>query len=224
MPPPTLPTPPQSDPVRADTGSLYDAFLARFLRALAARAAPASAACAVRVGAVRGRLRNCELVVLNRCHTDATEALALASSALADTLASIPREDRIAVAKELGVDPDKPQLTPDPACAAAEGALAQSIDLQTLDIGDCGVPGGRRVRIALVNSGHAATNCALAKVASALTKRVPVRRQEGLAAGGMPPWSVLLSVAAVVVVGTVAVSLLRRALRLRFRFATRLRV
>ncbi len=216
MPPRTPPTPPHSpEPTPAAPGSLYDVFLARFLRRLAARAAPASAACAVRVGAVRGRLRNCELVVLNRCHADAAGALALASAALAETLAELPRADRLAVARELGVDPEHPELTPDPACAG-ESALAQNIDIQTLDLGDCGDPKGRRLRVALVNSGHAAANCALARVATALTRRVPASRH-GLAEGGTPPWTLLLAVAAVTVLGVVAVSLLRRALRVRYR-------
>ncbi|AIZ77382.1 hypothetical protein SB87_gp129 [Parapoxvirus red deer/HL953] len=216
-----MPTPPRADPAAvADPGSLYDVFLARFLRELAARAAPASAACAVRVGAVRGRLRNCELVVLNRCHTDSADALALASDALAATLSELPRADRLSVARELGVDPQKPVLAPDAACAsAAESALAQSIDLQTLDLGDCGDPRGRRVRVALVNSGHASTNCVLARVAAALLRRMPHRPASSLAMGGMPPWKLLLAVAAASVVGVIAVSLLRRALRLRFRFA-----
>ncbi|ASC55521.1 vaccinia virus F9L-like protein [Seal parapoxvirus] len=219
MPPPTSPILRQPDPTLAAPGSLYDVFLAKFLRALAARAAPASAACAVRVGAVRGRLRNCELMVLNRCHTDASDALALASEALAETLAALPQADRIAVANELGVDPKAPKLLPDPACASAESTLAQNVDIQTLNLGDCGAPDGRRVRIALVNSGHAAANCALARVATALARRTPVRREGSLASGSMPPWSVLLSVATVTVIGAVAVSLLKRALKLRFRFA-----
>ncbi|USH15894.1 membrane protein [Orf virus] len=218
MPPRTPPTPPHyPEPTPAAPGSLYDVFLARFLRRLAARAAPASAACAVRVGAVRGRLRNCELVVLNRCHADAADALALASAALAETLATLPAADRLAVARELGVDPEHPELTPDPACAG-ESALAQNIDIQTLDLGDCGDPRGRRLRVALVNSGHAAANCALARVATALTRRVPASRHS-LAEGGTPPWTLLLAVAAVTVLSVVAVSLLRRALRIRFRYS-----
>ncbi|WOC35548.1 membrane protein [Equine parapoxvirus] len=211
-------TTPQPDAALAESDSLYDAFLGRLLRAMAAEAAsapPASAACAVHIARVRGRLRNCELAVVNRCRADAAGALALASGALAETLAALPPADRRAVAQELGVDPERPRLAPDPACAAS-ASLEQGIDLQTLDLGDCGAPGARRLRVLLLNTGSAGANCALARVAAALSRRraAPPPR---LANAAPPRASALLALAAAAVAAAVAVALLRRRLRLRFR-------
>uniref|UniRef100_A0AAU7E0I7 S-S bond formation pathway protein n=1 Tax=Rousettus bat poxvirus TaxID=3141933 RepID=A0AAU7E0I7_9POXV len=199
--------------------TLYDVFVEKYLRKVSLYAATASVTCGVHIGTIVGTLKNCKVSVLNRCTSDDTLSLRLLLDSLTETLALLPPGERARVAKELGVDPDTPH-GPSPLERRCRdvAALAQNIDVQTLNLGTCVAPPGARINLQFINTGSAAANCGMEAAVHALVPRaalVPVHNRLALDKSTVVR---LLSVAGVVMLILLAFALIRRTVTLRYRY------
>lgn len=203
--------------------TLYDVFVEKYLRKVSLYATAATVTCGVHIGAVVGTLKNCKVRILNRCTSNDALSFRLLVDALFETLALLPPGERERVARDLGLDLHAPRgNTPLERRCRDYAALAQNIDVQTLNLGTCVAPPGSRIDIALINTGSAAANCGMEAAVRAFLERAPLVPVHNRVSLDRDTAARLLAAAGAVLLILVALALIRRVVTLRYRYSAAL--
>ncbi|ATI20957.1 S-S bond formation pathway protein substrate [Western grey kangaroopox virus] len=200
-------------------GNLYDVFATRFLEKLSLHSEAGYVNCAIHIGEITGRMRNCHVSVINACNNNETLSFQLLLEAFAETVHDLPSGLRAQLERDADIDIDaflRGERTALERHCIAYSALTQHIDLQSLHLGSCSAPDGEIIDLRVVNSGSAMANCGTARVLGSLarTRRdVPVDNRVPLQPVRLC-W--LIGTAVVILVLLAAVGAARLPTRLRY--------
>ncbi|AST09238.1 substrate for poxvirus S-S bond formation pathway [Murmansk poxvirus] len=200
--------------------TLYNLFIDRYLQKLAQHSIPTNISCAIHIGEIIGKFKNCALRITNKCMSNSKLSFTLMIESFIEVVALLPEKDRKAIAEEIGIDLNDPPnaVSRLERNCNASADVSNIVDIQEFNVGECQAPPGQHILLQIINTGSAEANCGLQTIIKSLNKvYVPNTIDNRLPF--YKPWFIA-GVVIILVIFAIAVCCIRRKLALKYRYGT----